>query len=294
MAADKRVVIISGAGKGLGKAYAHYLAERGMAVVVNNRRHASDEEASADAVVREIRSAGGEAVAHYGAAEDPQTGASLLDLALETFGRLDAVIANAGISEGATFCKQTPESIAQNITINLLGTAYLLLPTFRHLYEQRSGHVLLSTSAAGLFGEHGLPAYSASKAGLIGLMQSLALEGRPHEVFVNAIAPFARTQMTEATLEAASVPGLAPEEVAPIAARLIAANSRMGGEVIIAAAGRIARAGVLCSDALTVAGSTDAQLDAALAKLVESPLQQEHSGAVAMFASFMRSSSNAT
>jgi len=292
MAGNQRVVIISGAGKGLGKAYAHYLAERDMAVVVNNRRHASDGEASADAVVREIRAAGGEAVAHYGAAEDPQTGESLLALALDTFGRLDAVIANAGISEGATFCKQSPGSIEQNITINLLGTAYLLLPTFRHLYEQRLGHVLVSTSAAGLFGEHGLPAYSASKAGVIGLMQSLALEGRSHQVFVNAIAPFARTQMTAATLEAASVPGLAPEEVAPIAARLIAANSSISGEVIIAAAERIARARVLCSQSLSVRGLGEVELDAALDSLLDSPLENQHSGAVEMFASFMRSSSN--
>lgn len=290
MAADKRVVIISGAGKGLGRAYAHFLAARDVAVVVNNRSHASDEEASADAVVREIRSAGGEAVAHYGAAQDPQTGESLLTLALDTFGRLDAVIANAGVSEGATFCKQTPASIEQNITINLLGSAYLLLPTFRHLYKQGGGHVLVSTSAAGLFGEHGLPAYSASKAGLIGLMRSLALEGRSHGVFVNALAPFARTQMTEATLEAASVPGLAPEEVAPIAAHLVAPNCEISGEVIIAAAGRVARAAMLCSATRTVGDCADAELKEALAELVASPAQHEHGGAVAMFQAFMSAS----
>lgn len=123
MPQSQPVVIISGAGKGLGRAYARHLAEHGFSVVVNNRRHASDEETSADAVVREIRDAGGKAVAHFGAAEDPKTGESLLTLALDTFGRLDAVIANAGVSEGASFCKQTPQSIEQNININLLGTA---------------------------------------------------------------------------------------------------------------------------------------------------------------------------
>ena len=194
----QRVVIISGAGKGLGKAYAHYLAERGVAVVVNNRRHDRDVEASADAVVREIRSCRrqrGGALRRRRGSRHGRVACS--QLALEQFGRLDAVIANAGVSEAATFCKQDAASITHNVTINLLGTAYLLLPTFRHLYAQGAGHVVLSTSAAGLYGEHGLPAYSAAKAGLIGLMHSLAQEGRSHRVFVNAIAPFARTQMTE-------------------------------------------------------------------------------------------------
>ncbi|MDA8961753.1 SDR family NAD(P)-dependent oxidoreductase [Congregibacter sp.] len=286
MSGDQRVVIISGAGKGLGRAYAHYLAQRGFAIVVNNRRHAADEEASADAVVREIRAAGGKAVAHHGAAEDPQTGESLLALALASFGRLDAVIANAGVSEGTTFCKQTPESIEKNISINLLGTAYLLLPTFRHLYEQRAGHVLVSTSAAGLFGGHGLPAYSASKAGLIGLMQSLALEGAPHQVFVNAVAPFARTQMTTASLEAAAITGLAPDEVAPIVARLLAPDCKISGEVVVAAAGRVARARMLCGVPRDV-GDTDLTIDQVLADLAGSVVALEHPDAVAMFQSFI-------
>lgn len=287
MSDAQRVVIISGAGKGLGRAYALCLAAKGVAVVVNNRRHDSDAEASADAVVREIREAGGQAVAHYGAAEDPATGASLLALALETFGRLDAVIANAGVSEGATFRKQSAASIKHNITINLLGTAYLLLPTFRHLYEQGAGRVLVSTSAAGLYGEHGLPAYSASKAGVIGLMYSLALEGKSHGVHVNAIAPFARTQMTEDTLEAASIPGLAPEEVAPVAAAMIDAECALNGEVIISAGGRLARAAALCSDTRNVPGSDD-ELKNVLDGLAASPAAHEHGGAVAMFRTFMQ------
>ena len=289
MASEKRVVIISGAGKGLGKSYAKYLAARNMAVVVNNRRHADDTEPSADVVVREIRAAGGDAVAHYGAAEEPQTGESLLALALDHYGRLDAVIANAGISEATTFSKQTPETIEQNININLLGTAYLLLPTFRYLYQQSSGHILVSTSAAGLFGEHGLPAYSAAKAGLIGLMQSLAQEGRSHRVFVNAIAPFARTQMTEATLTAASVSGLDPDAVAPIVARLIAADNEISGEIIIAAAGKVARATMMCSDADKVDGYEDSHLDRALADLVAKPVENRHRSALGMFKTFMSS-----
>lgn len=294
MATTRRVVIISGAGKGLGRAYAHYLAGHGFAVVVNNRRHAGDAEASADAVVREIRAAGGEAVANYGAAEDSTTGEALLALALDAFGRLDAVIANAGVAEAATFVKQDAASITRNITINLLGTAYLLLPTFRHLYTQGSGRVLVSTSAAGLYGEHGLPAYSAAKAGVIGLMQSLALEGHSHGVFVNAIAPFARTQMTADTLEAAAIPGLAPDEVAPVAARLVAPECSLNGEVIVAAAHRIGRAAVRCSDARDATGREGAELDEVLAAIEAAPVRLEHAGAVAMFHAFLANDTRST
>ncbi len=286
MSACDRVAIISGAGKGLGRAYAHYLAARGVAVVVNNRRHASDTETSADRVVREITEQGGQAVAHFGAAEDPSTGEELLACALKHFGRLDVVIANAGVSEAASFTRQNPEQFAQTLEINLLGTAYLLLPTFRHLYEQSSGHVLVSTSAAGLYGEHGLPGYSAAKAGVIGLMRSLAIEGRSHNVQVNAIAPFARTQMTDASMSAAAIEGLAPEEVAPVAAALVAKDSRTTGEVIVAAGGRLARASV-CSGAVRIADASEKSVNAALAEVFADGPHDTYPGAVAMFQDFM-------
>ncbi len=286
MSTVSRVAIISGAGKGLGRAYALLLASRGIAVVVNNRRHASDDVPSADRVVQQIIDAGGQAVAHYGGAEDPGTGESLLALALERFGRLDVVIANAGVSEAATFCRQDADQFTRTVNINLMGTAYLLLPTFRHLYEQRSGHVLLSTSAAGLYGEHGLPGYSAAKAGVIGLMRSLALEGRSHQVYVNAIAPFARTQMTQDTLAAASVPGLEPDEVSPVAAALVSDICVLSGEVIVAGGGRIARAAAACSG-VAQPGTDD--MDAALTALAQQPLDRHHDGAVAMFRDFLTS-----
>ncbi|MEM1190138.1 MAG: SDR family NAD(P)-dependent oxidoreductase [Pseudomonadota bacterium] len=279
-----RVAIISGAGKGLGRAYAHELASRGVAVVVNNRRHANDGEHSADRVVREIREAGGRAVANYGDAEDPGTGEALLALALEQFGRLDVIIANAGVSEGASFARQDAAQFFDTVNVNLLGTAYLLLPGFRHLYAQSSGHILLSTSAAGLYGEHGLPAYSAAKAGLIGLMHSLAIEGRAHAVRVNAIAPFARTQMTSDSLTADDVDGLAPDEVAPVAAELVDSASTLSGEIIVAGGGRLARAGMQSS--AVISDGTD--VGAVLQRLAKAPLDREYAGAVAMFQDFLK------
>ena len=286
MSTTKRVAIISGAGKGLGRAYALLLASRGVAVVVNNRRHAGETESSADRVVQEIVDAGGEAVADYGDAENPETGEAVLQLALERFGRLDVVIANAGVSEAATFSRQDAEQFTRTVNINLMGTAYLLLPTFRHLYEQRSGHVLVSTSAAGLYGEHGLPAYSAAKAGVIGLMRSLALEGRSHDVYVNAISPFARTQMTRDTLAAAAVEGLGPEEVAPVAAALVSEACVLSGEVIVAGGGRVVRAASACS---AVSKPDSEHLDSTLASLPALALDRHHDGAVAMFRDFLSS-----
>lgn len=285
MSLPQRVAVVSGAGKGLGRAYALELAARGTAVVVNNRRHDGDEDPSADRVVRKIQTAGGMAVADYGDAENPATGEALLASALEHFGRLDIVIANAGVSEGATFHRQSAEQFARTVDINLMGTVHLLLPTFRHLYAQGSGHVLLSTSAAGLYGEHGLPAYSAAKAGLIGLMYSLAAEGRSHKVRVNAIAPFARTQMTEETLSAAAIHGLDPEEVAGIAAELVAPDCEISGEVIVAGGGRIARAQTKTTDNRDVSASGGAA--EALAALCADPVDICHSGAVAMFRHFI-------
>ncbi len=279
-----RVAIISGAGKGLGRAYALELASRGVAVVVNNRRHAGDPEHSADRVVREICDAGGVAVADYGNAEDPQTGEALLALALARFGRLDVVIANAGVSEAASFARQDAKQFFQTINVNLLGAAYLLLPCFRHLYAQSSGHILLSTSAAGLYAEHGLPAYSAAKAGLIGLMRSLAIEGRSHSVYVNALAPFARTQMTDDALAAAGVEGLAPEDVTPVAAELVDEASTLSGEVFVAGGGRLARAGMQSSAIL----DHGEDVRAALLQLAAAPLDREYEGAVAMFQDFLK------
>ncbi len=235
---QKPVVIITGAGKGLGRAYALHLGAHGARVIVNNRTHAGDTEHSADRVVAEIASAGGEAIAHYGSAEDPASGTSLLEAALNEWGRLDAVIANAGISEGRSFHKQDLAEFQQVMAINLDGTVNLLHPVFKYFYEQNHGAIVVSTSAAGLYGEHGLPAYSASKAALIGLMYALALEGRSHNVRVNALAPFAATQMTEQNLPEALKAAMNPAAVAPLAAWLIDEGCPLTGETVVCGGGK--------------------------------------------------------
>ena len=196
MVLKDKVIVITGAGKGLGRAYARYCASLGAHVVVNNRRHAGENVASADQTVEEIQREGGSAVAEYSSVEVPESGQNLLACALDAFGRVDALIANAGVTEGVAFRKQSLEAFRQIIELNLFGTVNAVQPFFRHLYEQRAGNILVSTSVAGLFGEHGLPAYSTAKAGVLGLMHSLSQEGARAGVRVNAIAPYGWTQMT--------------------------------------------------------------------------------------------------
>ncbi|MEQ9465177.1 MAG: SDR family NAD(P)-dependent oxidoreductase [Haliea sp.] len=278
-----RVAIVTGAGKGLGRAYALELAMRGVRLVVNNRCHTTDSVRSADAVVGEIEAMGGEAVADYSDAADPGCGEQLLSLALEQFGRLDIVIANAGVSEAASFHKQSLDEFRRVVEINLMGTAHLLHPTFAHLYRQRSGAIVVSSSAAGLYGEHGLPAYSASKAAVIGLCQALALEGAPHGVRVNTIAPFANTAMTRDSLPPALRESLSPAAVAPVVAWLVSHSCPLNGETLIAGGGNMARARPLLSAAVT-AGSTPVEVAAAWSRLP--PPDRDSASAVAMFKAF--------
>lgn len=247
---EAKVVAITGAGKGLGRAYAHYFAELGASVVVNNRRHESETASSADRVVDEVAKSGGSAVAEYSSVEDSTAGDRLLETALEKFGRIDCLIANAGIIESSSFRKQTIQGLREVLEINLMGTINVVHPVFRHMCDQQSGSIVVSTSSAGLFGEFGLPAYSASKAAVIGLMHSLALEGAPKNVRVNAIAPYAATQMTSPHLSDEINAKFAPEAVAPVVARL--ASGSTSGEILIAGGGRVARARMRTSDSMPV------------------------------------------
>ena len=236
---DNKVVAITGAGKGLGRAYAHHLAALGAKVVVNNRRHQGEERSSADRVVEEIVSAGGQAVAEGSSVEDRTAGDKLLACALGNFGRIDCLVANAGVIENRSFRKQSLEQFREVLEINLMGTVNVVHPIFRHMCEHAGGHIVVSTSSAGLFGEFGLPGYSTAKAAVIGLMRSLSLEGAPKDVWVNAIAPYAATQMTEAHLPDELAIRLDPGEVATVVAWL--ASNAVSGEVLIAGGGGVAR-----------------------------------------------------
>lgn len=237
-----QVVIVTGAGRGLGRAYALDLASRGASVVVNTRERPEGQPGSAQAVVEQIRSAGGIAVAVPLAVEEADSGERLLDAALSAFGRVDGLLNNAGAPEARTLHKQTTEQFRQNFEINFFGSLTPTLPIYRHMREQGSGRILMSTSTAGLHGVHGMAAYSASKAALIGLMRVIALEGASRGVYCNAIAPFAATGMTGDYLDADMAACIAPERVAPVASWLMSPDCPLNGETLTAGAGRVRRA----------------------------------------------------
>lgn len=248
---QQNAIVITGAGKGLGRAYALHLAKTGANIVVNNRTHEGEEFSSADQTVKEIIADGGNAVAEYSSIEDPDAGKNLLACALGNFGRIDALIANAAVSEHRSFRKQSIEEFRSVVEVNLLGTANVLHPIFQHLCEQTHGSVIICTSVAGLFGEHGLPAYSSSKSALLGLMYSLSKEGHAKGVRVNAVAPYAATQMTKDHLPADLETLFDAEKVAPVVTWLVSDQCIVNGEIIIAGGGRIARAQMMTTGSIS-------------------------------------------
>jgi len=280
---EDKVIAITGAGKGLGRGYALHLATLGACVVVNNRRHSSEENSSADLVVEEIVGGGGRAVAEYSSVESNDAGKNLLDCALDNYGRIDAVIANAGISERKSFRKQSIDEFRRVIEINLIGTANVLHPAFSYMYENGGGSIVVSTSAAGLFGEHGLPAYSSSKAALLGLTHALSQEGATRGVRVNAIAPYAATQMTADHLPEQLRSTLGVDHVSPVVAWLVSDECSTSGEILISGAGKTARARMMTSAGLL----TPEMSESVWQRLEAQALDEEHDSAVRHFQAFV-------
>lgn len=237
-----RVIVVTGAGRGLGLAYALDLAARGAKVVVNTRPRPSGQPASAEAVVERIRAAGGEAVACPLAVEQDDAGDRLLEAALSTFGRIDGLVNNAGAPEAKSLHKQTLAELRAVFDINFFGTVSATLPIYRHMRDQGDGRIVITTSAAGLHGVHGMAAYSSSKAALIGLMRVIALEGAFKGVRANAVAPYALTGMTEAYVTDEVGSAMPPEYVAPVVSWLMSEGCPLNGETLVAGAGKVRRA----------------------------------------------------
>lgn len=249
----ERAVIVTGAGKGLGRAYALELARQGTSVLVNNRWTDRTQPASADLVVAEITALGGRAVASHAPAEDPASGAQMVAQALAAFGRLDGVIANAGVGEAKRFHRQSAEEFRANFEINFFGTLHLVHAAWPVVAQAPAGRVVVSTSSAGLHGGDGMAAYSASKAALIGLMRALALEGRAKGVMVNAIAPYAYTAMTAPYTPPDLGARMDPALVAPLVAWLAGPACDVSGEVLVCGNGQLRAAAALEGAAVALA-----------------------------------------
>lgn len=242
---DGKVAVVTGAGGGLGRAHALELARRGASVVVNDVSAALGGEAEqvdrAATVVAEIESAGGRAVADHSDVSTTEGGESLIGRAVEDLGGIDIVVNNAGILRDQAFHKTDPETVAAVFAVHLDGAFNVTRPAWKHMRDNGHGRVIMTSSSAGLFGNFGQSAYGAAKAGLYGLVRVLALEGKKYGITANAIAPMARTRMTEEFLGEEMAQALDPERVAPLVAYLAHDACELSGEVLAVGGGRVAR-----------------------------------------------------
>jgi NAD(P)-dependent dehydrogenase (short-subunit alcohol dehydrogenase family) len=242
---DGQVVIITGAGGGLGREHALLLAARGCRVVVNDLGGAVDgtggDAGPAQRVVDEIVAAGGEAVADTNSVATAEGGAAIVQTAVDAYGRVDIVVNNAGILRDKSFHNLTPDLTDAVIDVHLRGAFHVTQPAYKLMREQNYGRIISTSSSAGLFGNFGQANYGAAKMGLVGLTHVLAIEGAKFNVKANAIAPTAGTRMTEEIFGEELSKELAPEYVSPLVAFLAHEDCPVSGEVFTVGAGRMAR-----------------------------------------------------
>lgn len=227
---EDKVVIVTGAGGGLGRAHALLFARHGARVVVNDlggSTHGEGASASAaDKVVAEIREAGGTAVASHDSVTD---GDKIVQAALDAFGRVDVVVNNAGILRDKTFHKMEDADWDQVYRVHVEGAYKVTRAAWPHLREQNYGRVIFTASTSGIYGNFGQSNYGMAKLGLYGLTRTLALEGRKNDILVNAIAPTGGTRMTEGLIPAQVFDQLKPELVSPLVVYLGSANCQDTG-----------------------------------------------------------------
>ena len=254
---EGKVAVVTGAGGGIGRCHALEFAKRGAKVVVNDlggRVDGTGAGDAADAVVSEIEAAGGTAVANKASVSDREGAASIIQTAVDTFGRIDILVNNAGILRDRTFKNMTLDEWDIVMNVHLNGTAYVTHAAWPLMYEQNYGRIVFTSSGSGIFGNFGQSNYGAAKMGMLGLMNVLAKEGANHNVRVNTLAPGAATRMTN------TVPGRDedigeppadrhPKLVSP-AVLFMCSEDAPTGVVIHATAGTYARSEIVVNQAL--------------------------------------------
>jgi NAD(P)-dependent dehydrogenase (short-subunit alcohol dehydrogenase family) len=224
-----RVAIVTGAGGGLGRQHALALAARGAKVVVNDLGGARDgsggSASAAQAVVDEIRAAGGQAIANAASVTDFDAVQAMVQQAITTWGRVDVLVNNAGILRDKTFAKMDLADFRLVLDVHLMGAVHCTKAVWPHMIEQKYGRIVMTTSSTGLYGNFGQSNYGAAKLALVGLMQTLALEGAKHDIRVNCLAPTAATRMTEGLMPEAVLQALQPQAVVPAMLVLASADA---------------------------------------------------------------------
>jgi NAD(P)-dependent dehydrogenase (short-subunit alcohol dehydrogenase family) len=240
-----RVIVVTGAGGGLGRDYALTLAREGASVVVNDLGGARDGtgagSAMADQVVTEIKDAGGRAVANYDSVAEPEGAANIIKTALDEFGAVHGVVSNAGILRDGTFHKMSFENWDAVLKVHLYGGYNVVRAAWPHFREQSYGRVVVATSTSGLFGNFGQANYGAAKLGLVGMINTLAQEGAKYNIHANAVAPIAATRMTEDILPPEVLEKLTPEFVAPVVVYLCTEECADNAAVFVVGGGKAQR-----------------------------------------------------
>ncbi len=240
---DDRVAIVTGAGQGLGRSHALQLAARGCRVVVN------DFGGAAQTVADEIAAAGGQAIADGGDVSNIADVAAMAGRAMDAWGRIDILINNAGILRDKTFAKMSVEDFNAVVDVHLTGSANCARAVWPVMREQHYGRILMTTSTSGMYGNFGQANYGAAKAGVVGLMNVLHLEGARHGIHVNALVPTAATRMTAEMFDADTLQALDPTYVTP-AALFLVSNTAPSRTALLAGAGTYARLAIVESEGL--------------------------------------------
>ncbi|OBF80093.1 short-chain dehydrogenase [Mycobacterium sp. 852002-51163_SCH5372311] len=245
---DDRVAVVTGAGRGLGRAYAQLLASRGAAVVVNDTGGALTGDGTdtqpAHEVVAEITAAGGQAVACVESVATPAGGQAIIQTALDHYGRVDILVHNAGTVRRGSLKEMSYQDFDAVIDVHLRGAFHVVRPAFPLMCDAGYGRIVLTSSIGGLYGNHGVANYAAAKAGVVGLSNVVALEGAAEGVLCNVIVPSAVTRMADG-LDISAYPPMGTELVAPVVGLLAHESCPVNGEMLIAIAGRVARAVVV-------------------------------------------------
>jgi len=243
-----RVAIVTGAGGGLGRAHALLLARHGARVVVN------DLGSGAESVAQEIDKAGGEARAALCSVTDAAAVEAMVQETLKTWGRIDILVNNAGILRDKSFAKMTLDDFRLVIDVHLMGSVHCTKAVWEAMREQKYGRIVMTTSSSGLYGNFGQSNYGAAKMALVGLMQTLAIEGAKYGIHVNCIAPTAATQMTQGILAEDQLKALRPEFVSPAVLALVA-ESAPTRTIVCAGAGSFEAANITLTKGIHLPGN---------------------------------------